>query len=50
VAPHRGKDVVQLHIDGTEGQEACHQHLGQRRPAGGGGGGGWHQEFVRVAS
>ena len=23
VAPHAGKDVVQLNVDGTEGQKAC---------------------------
>ncbi len=28
VAPHAGKDVVELDVDGGEGQEACHQHLG----------------------
>lgn len=27
VAPHASKDVIQLDVDGTEGQEACHQHL-----------------------
>jgi hypothetical protein len=27
VAPDAGKDVVQLDVDGTEGQEASHQHL-----------------------
>lgn len=38
VAPNAGKDVVQLDVDGGEGQEASHQHLrdclpvpGQRR-------------------
>mmetsp|Transcript_6274 Transcript_6274/g.9515 ORF Transcript_6274/g.9515 Transcript_6274/m.9515 type:complete len:577 (+) Transcript_6274:207-1937(+) len=30
VAPYTGKDVVQLNVDGTEGQEASHEHLGQR--------------------
>eukprot|EP00983_Pelagomonas_calceolata_P102643 1158831-Pelagomonas_calceolata.AAC.2 len=28
VAPHGGEDVVQLHVDGREGQEAGHEHLG----------------------
>jgi hypothetical protein len=32
VAPHAGKDVVELDVDGAEGQEASHHHLGQRRP------------------
>ena len=27
VAPHRSKDVVQLDVDGAEGQEAGHGHL-----------------------
>lgn len=27
VTPHAGKDVVQLDVDGAEGQEASHEHL-----------------------
>ena len=27
VAPHAGKDVIQLDVDGREGQEASHEHL-----------------------
>ena len=27
LTPHRSKDVVQLNVDGTEGQEAGHEHL-----------------------
>lgn len=32
VAPHAGKDVVELDVDGGEGQETSHQHLRDRFP------------------
>lgn len=30
VSPDAGEDVVELDVDGAEGQEACHHHLWQR--------------------
>lgn len=32
VAPHTGKNVVQLNVNGTEGEKSSHCHLGNSTP------------------
>jgi hypothetical protein len=53
VAPYTSEDIVKLNVDSTEGQEPCHDHLGNRSTVPGKwrdftgvlGGTGWRLEF-----